>query len=95
MGREVKCVLLDFDHPLHKMWYGYQIIFCHEEYTEGCERCREFARWLNMTVSWGLQAPGEPCPDWKKHFNVDRPEGEGWYYFLGFVHISASTIRAK
>ncbi len=34
MGREVKRVPLDFDHPLGKVWYGYQIAFCHEEYID-------------------------------------------------------------
>ena len=48
MGREVKRVPLDFDHPLDKVWYGYQITFCHEEYQGGCERCREFARIMGI-----------------------------------------------
>ena len=42
MGREVKRVPLDFDHPLGRVWYGYQIVFCHEDYEGGCERCKEF-----------------------------------------------------
>ena len=48
MGRELKRVPLDFDYPLHKVWYGYfvdNISFCissqNEEY---CENCKEFAR---------------------------------------------------
>lgn len=31
MGRELKRVPLDFDYPLHKVWYGYfvdNISFC-------------------------------------------------------------------
>lgn len=78
MGREVKRVPLDFDHPLEKVWYGYQITFCHEEYNEGCERCREFARIMGIPMIEYDCEPGKPCPDWKKHFKVDPPEGEGW-----------------
>lgn len=79
MGREVKRVPLDFDHPLHKVWYGYQITFCHEEYREGCERCREFARIMGIPTEKyeGIQIDN-PCPAWTKHFKVDPPEGEGW-----------------
>ena len=52
MGRELKRVPLDFDYPLHKVWYGYfvdNISFCissqNEEY---CENCKEFARIKGM-----------------------------------------------
>ena len=31
-GREVKRVPLDFDYPLGKVWSGYQIVVCHEDY---------------------------------------------------------------
>ena len=48
MGREVKRVPLDFDHPLGRVWYGYQIVFCHEDYEGGCERCKEFARIMGI-----------------------------------------------
>lgn len=78
MGREVKRVPLDFDYPLHKVWYGYQIGFCHEEYTEGCARCREFARIMGIPMIEYDCMPGEPCPDWKKYFKVDPPTGEGF-----------------
>lgn len=78
MGREVKRVPLDFDYPLGKVWYGYQIVFCHEEYEEGCERCREFARVMGIPMPENEYMPGEPCPDWKKHFKVDPPVGEGF-----------------
>jgi hypothetical protein len=78
VGREVKRVPLDFDYPLKKVWYGYQITFCHEEYEEGCERCREFARIMGIPMIEYACAPGEPCPEWKKYFKVDPPEGEGW-----------------
>ena len=78
MGREVKRVPLDFDHPLGKVWYGYQITFCHEEYAEGCERCRKFAQIMGIPMVEYACVPGEPCPEWKKYFKVDPPEGEGW-----------------
>lgn len=78
MGREVKRVPLDFDYPLHKVWYGYQIGFCHEGYTEGCARCREFARVMGIPMIKFDYAPDEPCPDWKKYFKVDPPTGEGF-----------------
>ena len=79
VGREVKRVPLDFDHPLKKVWYGYQIIFCHEEYAGGCERCREFARIMGIPAEEykGIQVDN-PCPDWKKYFKVDPPEGKGY-----------------
>lgn len=52
VGREVKRVPLNFDYPLGKVWYGYQINFCHEEYKEGCGRCREFA--ISITCGNGI-----------------------------------------
>lgn len=78
MGREVKRVPLDFDYPLDKVWYGYQITFCHEDYTEGCARCREFARVMGIPMIEFDFAPDEPCPDWRNHFKVDPPTGEGF-----------------
>lgn len=79
MGREVKRVPLDFDHPLDKVWYGYQITFCHEEYQDGCERCREFARIMGIPPKLYENIPNDdPCPDWRKYFKVDPPEGDGY-----------------
>ena len=79
MGREVKRVPLDFDYPLHKVWYGYQIVFCHEDYEGGCERCQEFARVMGIPPKVYKHIQDDsPCPDWRKHFKVDPPEGEGW-----------------
>ena len=79
MGREVKRVPLDFDYPLHKVWYGYQIVFCHEDYEGGCERCQEFARVMGITPKVYKHIQDDsPCPDWKKYLKVDPPEGEGW-----------------
>ena len=71
MGREVKRVPLDFDYPLHKVWYGYQISFC--------ERCKEFARIMGIPpkVYKHIQ-DDDPCPDWKQYFKVDPPKGEGY-----------------
>lgn len=76
MGREIKRVPMDFDYPLCRVWYGYQITFCHEEYGEGCERCREFARVMGIPMDEYF--PDMPCPDWKKHFKIDPPTGEGF-----------------
>lgn len=79
MGREVKRVPLDFDYPLGKVWYGYQIVFCHEDYEGGCERCREFARIMGIpAVEYKNIQVDNPCPDWGKYFKFDPPEGEGW-----------------
>ena len=79
MGREVKRVPLDFDHPLGKVWYGYQIVFCHEDYEGGCERCKEFARIMGIPPKLYKNIPNDdPCPDWRKYFKVDPPEGEGY-----------------
>lgn len=78
MGREVKRVPLDFDYPQGKVWYGYQITFCHDNYEDGCKRCREFARVMGVPMIVFDYALGEPCPDWRKHFKVDPPTGDGY-----------------
>ena len=79
MGREVKRVPLDFDHPLGRVWYGYQIVFCHEDYEGGCERCKEFARIMGIPPKLYKNIPDDdPCRDWRKYFKVDPPEGEGY-----------------
>lgn len=76
MGREVKRVPLDFDYPLGKVWYGYQIGFCNSEYTEGCERCREFARVMGIPMK--EYSTGDACPKFREHFKIDPPTGEGF-----------------
>ena len=70
MGREVKRVPLDFDYPLHKVWYGYQIGFCHEDYTGApvspiFKTAEELADWCedNATVFADIKASKE---DWLK-----------------------------
>ncbi len=78
MGREVKRVPLDFDYPQGKVWYGYQIGFCNDEYEEGCERCREFARVMGIPMKTYGYEDIKPCPDWRKHYKVDPPTGEGY-----------------
>jgi len=78
-GREVKRVPLDFDYPLGKAWYGYQIAFCHEKYEGGCERCKEFARIMGIPPKLYKNIPNDnPCPDWRRYFKVDPPTGEGY-----------------
>ena len=77
MGREVKRVPLDFDYPRGKVWFGYQIEFCKEEYSDGCERCREFARIMGIPmITYGDVE--QPCPAFRKFYNVDPPRGEGF-----------------
>lgn len=76
MGRELKRVPLDFDYPMGKVWYGYQISFCHEDFNEGCERCREFARVLGIPMIG--EAPDEKCPDFRSFYNMDPPTGGGF-----------------
>lgn len=79
MGREVKRVPLDFDYPLGHIWYGYLPVFCHEEYEDGCERCKDFARIMGIPPKLYKNIPNDnPCPDWRKYFKVDPPEGEGY-----------------
>lgn len=79
MGREVKRVPLNFDHPLGEVWYGYQIVFCHEDYEGGCERCKEFARIMGIPPKLYKNIPNDnPCPDWRQYFKVDPPKGEGY-----------------
>ena len=85
MGRELKRVPLDFDYPLHKVWYGYfvdNISFCissqNEEY---CENCKEFARIK------GIDTEQYGCPKFDEYFKqikdklkelCEPPKGEGY-----------------
>lgn len=79
MTREVKRVQMDFDYPLKKVWYGYQLTFCHEDYKEGCARCREFARVMGIPMDESDYYDGEPpCPDFKRFYKVDPPTGDGF-----------------
>ena len=79
MGREVKRVPMDFDYPLRHIWYGYLFSFCYEEYEDGCERCKEFARIMGIPPKLYKNIPNDnPCPDWRKYFKVDPPTGEGY-----------------
>lgn len=74
MGRELKRVPMDFDYPLKKVWYGYQIGgYCHEDYNEGCLRCKEFARIMKIPTDGN-------CPNFKEHFNLnlEPPKGDGY-----------------
>ncbi len=53
MGRELKRVPLDFDYPLHKVWYGYydkHFNFCHSEYAAGCEGCTAYAKIKDIQI---------------------------------------------
>lgn len=81
MGRELKRVPLDFDYPLHKVWYGYYdkyFNFCHSEYSAGCEGCKKYAEIK------GIPFTNHECPDFEKHYGVDisnkvePPEGQGF-----------------
>lgn len=78
MGRELRRVPLDFDYPIRKVWYGYYLrpSFCHDEYSAGCEGCKEFARIK------GIEIQDYGCPNFDKFFNVELdikpPEGEGY-----------------
>lgn len=79
MGRTLKRVPLDFDYPLHKVWYGYYLepAFCHDTYSAGCEGCKEFARILGIPKIEGID-----CPDFHNYFklmpSLEPPIGEGY-----------------
>lgn len=87
MGRELKRVPLDFDYPLHKVWYGYYdkyFDFCHSEYSAGCEGCRAYARIKRIEIK-KYDDGSEGCPKFEEHYNlpsliekVEVPLGEGY-----------------
>lgn len=64
MNRELKKVPLDFDWPLHKIWYGYLNNMCNGH----CNDCRKYA------LLKGLKFKEYGCPD----FGLDPPDGEGF-----------------
>lgn len=72
MGRELKRVPLDFNYPLNQVWYGYLISGCYSDVKNGCDRCKEFARHKNIPIT------DYECPDYRKYFNLDPPEGNGY-----------------
>ena len=78
MGRELRRVPLNFDYPIGKVWYGYYLTpsFCHDQYSAGCDGCKEFARIKGIEIS------DHGCPNFEKFFNVkldiEPPEGEGY-----------------
>ena len=81
MGRELKRVPLNFDYPLHKVWYGYYdkyFNFCHSDYSAGCDGCKAYAKIKEIPFhSYG-------CPDFESYYGIDNaqkvevPEGEGY-----------------
>lgn len=85
MGRELKRVPMDFDYPLHRVWYGYYINYictCHSvEQRNKCEQCNEFARIK------GIEMQNYGCPNYDDYFKEIRekinelcepPKGEGY-----------------
>ena len=84
MGRELKRVPLDFDYPLHKVWYGYYMNYiptCKSTEEEHCEQCREFARIKGVATS------DFNCPMLDDYFGevkaklkelCEPPKGEGF-----------------
>lgn len=84
MGRELKRVPLDFDYPLHKVWYGYfmnYISTCHSKEEEHCEQCKR------MAEIKGIEFTDNGCPDYDKYFGevkeklkelCEVPKGEGY-----------------
>lgn len=76
MAREVKRVPMDFDYPLGKVWYGYQISFCNGDTEEQCARCRDFARVMGVPMN-GDGADGQ-CPDFKSFYKINPPTGDGF-----------------
>ena len=66
MGRELKRVPLDFDWPLHKIWYGYLINQCFDG--NDCDDCKHYAKLKN------LKFKDYGCPD----FEFDPPKGDGY-----------------
>lgn len=85
MGRELKRVPMDFDYPLHKVWYGYfveNISFCISSQNEKyCENCKEFARIK------GIDTEQYGCPKFDEYFKqikdklkelCEPPKGEGY-----------------
>lgn len=85
MGRELKRVPLDFDYPLHKVWYGYfmdYISTCHSNNDRDyCEQCKRMAEIKGI----GFKDYG--CPDFDGYFAevqeklkmlCEVPKGEGY-----------------
>ena len=84
MGRELKRVPLDFDYPLHKVWYGYYMNYiptCKSTKEEYCEQCKAFARIK------GIKLTDFNCPKLDDYFVeavaklkelCEPPTGEGY-----------------
>ena len=85
MGRELKRVPMDFDYPLHKVWYGYffdYIPTCQStDDMDYCKQCKEFARIK------GIKDTSYECQDYDDYFKevkeklkelCEPPMGEGY-----------------
>lgn len=66
MGREIKRVALDFDHPLNEIWPGYI------EYRQYC-KCEKFVPEEGYEEDDHCDISMDECP-----YYYEPPEGEGW-----------------
>lgn len=79
-ARIVKRVPMDFDYPLGKVWYGYDLMEFNT-CTSSCENCKEFARLK------GIGMETFDCPCYESYFQEVReslkklcepPKGDGY-----------------
>lgn len=87
MGRELRRVPLDFDYPLHKVWYGYYIdIISTCRSTSDISRCEQCRK---MAVIKGLPKTDYGCPDFDTYLTepmnrlkelLAPPTGDGISY---------------
>jgi hypothetical protein len=87
MGRKLMRVPLDFNYPLHQVWYGYFMNYiptCMSEEdskNEYCEQCKNFAKIK------GIKITDYGCPNIDSYFAeiseklkslCDPPKGDGY-----------------
>lgn len=68
MGRELRRVPMDFEYPIHKVWYGYFMDYIPNtcmstDKRDYCEQCREFAKIKEIEIS------SYGCPNFDKYFS--------------------------
>lgn len=68
MGRELKRVPLDFDHPIGEIWPGFLLSPCSAAH-ENCEKC------FNWAEIMGWKALKPKCPEWPF---TEPPKGDGY-----------------
>ena len=97
MGRELRRVPLDFDYPLHKVWYGYFMNYIPNtcmstnEDKKYCKSCKEYAKIKGIEISdYG-------CPDYEKHFfgNNRKVKGIMRTPRRGGISVVGNYVRRK